>query len=192
MACFFTQLLSEPLPPPIARLLANSDQVKPRPRISRRLLPFTAQDNPSASFYRMYEYLIAGKTMPLRNEFEYFCVKHPDWAIVDLPDPADTRDPARYAVLAAMTHLLCEAFNRRVELGLPRDAPPIVEDWEELARRPKVLERVPAWADKVEPLVRVLRVPDPEGNYVEADDPEVCRPFKRLNILIPQPHIHFV
>ena len=140
----------------------------------------------------MYEFLVVGWTVPFRNELEYFCTKHPDWAVADIPDPADERDAARYALLAGITRLLCESFNRRIELGLPRDAPPIIEDWEELARRPKVLERAPAWADKVRPVPEVVSIPDSEGRYVTADDPEACESLKKLNILIPQPHIHFV
>ena len=198
LSSLFKNISSEPLPPPVADLLANPEQVKTRYPLGRGPRWRTSRawarpgDNPSAAFYRMYEFLVVGWTVALRNEFEYFCVAHPDWAVADLPDPADERDPARYAVLAGLTELMCESFNRRVEHGLPRDAPAIVEDWEELARRPKVFEKVPEWAKKVEPLAEVLRIPDHEGALVEADDPEVCEPLKKLNVLVRHPHIHFV
>jgi hypothetical protein len=200
MALLLTKFFSEPLPPPVEVLLADRTKVKERfpprqPRtwrISRLSLPGVPRDSPSASLYRIYQFVVADLNVQLRNELEYFCTIHPDWAVAGIPDPADTRDPLRYAALAALTYLLCEAFNRRIELGLPRDAPPIVEDWEELAQRPKILEHVPGWAERVQPLAKVVRIPDAKGNIVEADDMDVCVPFKKLNILIGQPHIHFV
>ncbi|KAG6810527.1 hypothetical protein H0H93_014917, partial [Arthromyces matolae] len=136
---------------------------------------FPTNDNATACFYRIYQFVILDWNIALRNELEYFCTFHPDWAVVEIPDPADTNDPAR-----------------RIELGLPRDTPPIVEDWEELARRPKVLERVPPWAERVSPSPCVLCIPDAKENIVDADDPEVCAPFKRLNLIMLQPHIHFI
>lgn len=152
----FVFLLSEPLPPSITTLLADRAKVQghfkshpARWRVSHRRLPFLFKDSPSASFYRIHQFLVLDMNTQLRNELEYFCTVHSDWSVADLPDPTDTHDPGRYAALAALTYLLCEAFNRRVELGLPRDTPPIVEDWEELARRPKVLEHVPTWATNV-------------------------------------------
>ncbi|TFK54709.1 hypothetical protein OE88DRAFT_948755 [Heliocybe sulcata] len=191
---------SEPLPPSIDSLLNQREKVRQRfppshrsPwRMSRRAVLFSTGDTALACFYRIYQFIVVDWNVALRNELEYFCIMNPDWAVADLPDPADTQDPARYAVLAGITYLLCEAFNRRIELGLPRDAPPIVEDWEELARRPKVLERVPAWAQRVPPLENVLRIPNSKGRYVEEGGPEVCEPFRKLNILMHQPHIHFV
>ncbi|KAG6814668.1 hypothetical protein H0H93_012661 [Arthromyces matolae] len=195
-------LLTEPLPPTIDHLISNRDQIRKqfppkqtlRWRVSRKLFSFMDKDsdNATACFYRIYQFVILDWNIAFRNELEYFCTFHPDWAVVEIPDPADTHDPARYAALAAITHLLCDAFNRRIELGLPRDTPPIVEDWEELARRPKVLERVPPWAERVSPSPRVLCIPDAKGNIVDADDPEVCAPFKRLNLIMLQPHIHFI
>ncbi|KAI0768155.1 hypothetical protein BD413DRAFT_567225 [Trametes elegans] len=194
--------LREPLPPPIHTLLQEREQVRARCpmrmfltrhwRVSRRLYPLSTQDTASACFYRIYQFLIIDWTIGLRNELEYFCTIHPEWLVVDLPDPEDKDDPARYAALAAVTHVLCEAYNRRIELGLPRGTPPIVNDWEELARRPKILERVPAWAERVPPLQEVLRIPDSEGRYVEDGDEDVFEPFRKYNILMRQAHIHFI
>jgi len=72
-----------------------------------------------------------------------FATEHPDWTVANLQDPTDP-DPLRYAILAVLTLLMCQAFNRRIDLGLLRDAPPIVQDWYELQARPKILETVPA------------------------------------------------
>ncbi|KAG5350238.1 hypothetical protein C0989_012011 [Termitomyces sp. Mn162] len=138
------------------------------------------------------EFLILNWTVPFRNELEYFCIMHPHWAIADLPDPKDTKDPTRYAALAGMAYLLCDAFNRRIELGLPRDAPPIVEDWEELACRSKVLECVPQWAKKVAPLPTMSYIPGENGQTVDEDDTEVCERLKKFNLIMRQPHIHFI
>ncbi|KAJ3785835.1 hypothetical protein GGU10DRAFT_186425 [Lentinula aff. detonsa] len=197
----FSNLFCEPLPPSIDELLTNREQILQRYprrnfsrwRISRASLSFfSSRDNASASFYRLYEFVVLGWTIQLRNELEYFCTSHPGWAVSDLPDPADTKDPARYAFLAGLTYLMCEAFNRRIELGLPRDAPAIVTDWEELKRRPQVLERVPDWVKSVSPLAEAVRIPDEKGNFVDTNDPEVCTPLSRFNIIMPYPHIHFI
>ncbi|KAI0769064.1 hypothetical protein BD413DRAFT_88158 [Trametes elegans] len=195
-------LLCEPLPPPIGTLLRKRERVRARYpmrmfltrrwRRSRRLYPLSTQDSASACFYRIYQFLVIDWTVGLRNELEYFCTVHPEWAVADLPDPADTRNPARYAALAAVTHVLCEAFNRRIELGLPRGTPPIVNDWDELARRPRIPERVPAWAERVPPLEGLLCIPDGEGLYVEDGDENVFEPFRKYNILMRQAHIHFI
>jgi hypothetical protein len=199
MACGLPVSRREPLPPTINSLCTDPAQVATRfPRWrsrcwrhSRRVfgLPLGA-DNANAAFYRIYQFVITHNVILLRNELEYFCMRA-DWAVENLPDPADP-DPTRYAALAAVTELLCDAFNRRVALGLPRDAPPIVEDWAELASRPKIYERRPAWAQRVPPAPNAVRVPDENGAYIEDDDLQVCEAFKRLNIIIHHPHIHFI
>ncbi|KAI9069919.1 hypothetical protein FKP32DRAFT_1558776 [Trametes sanguinea] len=193
-------ILREPLPPSIATLLEQRDRIEilyptslaRRWRVSRRIYPLSTRDSASACFYRIYQFLISDCNYPLRNELEYFCTFHPEWAVADLPDPEDKDDPARYAALAAVTHVLCEAFNRRIELGLPRGTPPIVVDWDELATWPRIPERVPAWAERVPPLQEVLRIPDGEGRYVEDGDEDVFQPFRKYNILMRQAHIHFI
>ena len=43
---------------------------------------------------------------------------------------------------------MCDSFNRRIGLGLPRDAPAIIEDFEELQACPKVYEEPPEWAKR--------------------------------------------
>ncbi|KAI8995258.1 hypothetical protein BD414DRAFT_235609 [Trametes punicea] len=197
---FLTSLLEEPLPLSVDTLLNQREQIRRRYpirqagrwRVSRRLYPLSTRDSASACFYRIYQFLIMDLNFPLRNELEYFCTFHPEWAVADLPDPQDKEDPVRYAALAAVTHVLCEAFNRRIELGLPRGTPPIVLDWDELATRPRVPERVPAWAERVPPLKEVLPIPDGEGRYVQDGDEDVFEPFRKYNILMRQAHIHFI
>ncbi|KAF8910123.1 hypothetical protein CPB84DRAFT_1764668 [Gymnopilus junonius] len=81
-----------------------------------------------------------------------------------LPDPrnlasrssSESHDPdahLRYTVLAILTRIMCDSFNRRVELGLPRDAPAIIEDFDELQARPKVYDEPPEWAKLVQPFL---------------------------------------
>ncbi|KIJ57805.1 hypothetical protein HYDPIDRAFT_171532, partial [Hydnomerulius pinastri MD-312] len=143
------------------------------------------------SFYRIYEFFVLDWNVAFRNELEYFCCSHPDWSVCDLPDPED-HDPLRYAVLAVLTRLMCTSFNRRVELGLPRDAPPIIEDFEELQARPKVFERPPEWAERVTSLRERVIIPDAEGNELTEDDPHISEEFRTMNIIAPTPHIHFI
>lgn len=149
-------------------------------------------DTPSACLYRTYEFFVLGWTTAFRNELEYFCCTHPDWAVSALPDPADPADPTRYAVLAVLTRLMCDAFNRRIERGLPRDAPPIVIDFAELRARPKVYESPPEWAERVPALQDKVFIPDASGKQIPEDDPEVSEEFKAMNIIVQMPHIHFV
>ena len=53
------------------------------------------------------------------------------------PSPSTSRSvfihmssiPSQGAVLAVLTQLVCASFNRRIERGLPRDAPAIAIDF---------------------------------------------------------------
>lgn len=80
-------------------------------------------DTPLATIYRIYEHLILDQHIEIRNEFEALWFKS-DWKICDITEPCDP-DPERYAVLACIPALLCLAFNKRIELGLPRHAPSV-------------------------------------------------------------------
>lgn len=196
----------EPLPPTVSELLANRESVRARYPFQRpsdwrtsrskssivsRLLRTQHPDTPSACFYRIYEFFVVGWTTAFRNELEYFCCSHPDWLVSALPDPADA-NPTRYAVFAVLTRLMCAAFNRRIERGLPRDAPPIVIDFAELRARPKVYETHPEWVDRVAVLQEKVFIPDAEGKELPEDDTEVSEEFKAMNIIVQMPHIHFV
>ncbi|THV01285.1 hypothetical protein K435DRAFT_963622 [Dendrothele bispora CBS 962.96] len=197
----------EPFPPTVSELLANPSSSRIRyptntprqwrhsrvqpPLLSRLIGTSTYLDNPIASFYRIYEFFVLHRNIDFRNELEYFCTSHPDWSISSLPDPADP-DPVRYAILAVLTRLMCDSFNRRVEMGLPRDAPAIIEDFEELQARPKVYEEPPEWTRRVKPLSERFFIPDAEGNRLDEDDRDVSEEFKAMNIIVQMPHIHFV
>ena len=52
----------------------------------------------------------------------------------------------RYTILAVLIQLACDSLSRRIGLGLPRDAPAIIEDFEQFQARPKVYEEPPEWA----------------------------------------------
>ncbi|OBZ67971.1 hypothetical protein A0H81_12128 [Grifola frondosa] len=196
----------EPLPPPIHELLADRDKFRSRYpislahrwRISRnppsfisRLFRSSQPDAPSASFYRLYEFLVLDWNVQLRNELEYFCTVHPNWSVSALPDPADI-DLVRYTILAVLTKLMCDSFNRRIGLGLPRDAPAIIQDFEELQARPKVYEQPPEWALHVPALQERTFIPNSCGKTPVEDDEDVSEEFREVNIIIRMPHIHFI
>ncbi|KAK7468302.1 hypothetical protein VKT23_002816 [Stygiomarasmius scandens] len=197
----------EPLPPTVPELLADASNISARypydlrsqwrrsairPSLLSRLLGrANCQDTAIASFYRIYQFFVLHDVISFRNELEYFCCSHPDWAISSLPDPADS-DPLRYAILAVLTRLMCNSFNRRVEFGLPRDAPAIVQDFEELQARPKVYEEPPEWARRVQALPEMFFIPNGEGKRLEEDHEYVSKDFRALNIIVQMPHIHFV
>ena len=207
-------MTSEPLPPPVAELIQHRDEVyrryplfqsyryrkskAPKHMISAWLTNLLAcirkpyfEDTPSASLYRIYEFLVVDWNTQLRNELEYFCCVQPSWSVSDIPDPADP-DPLRYAILAVITKLMCIAFNRRIDLGLPRDAPAVIEDFEELAARPRRHEHPPSWANLIKPLPETVFIPDETGMVSSLDDRSVSAEFKEMNIIIGAPHIHFI
>ena len=82
------------------------------------------------------------------------------------------------------------------EKGLPRDAPPIVHDWEVLATQPRILEEVPQWATEVSELEthgsisQMRRISFSWGG--RGDDPKACKEFSAKNILIEEPYIYSV
>jgi hypothetical protein len=197
----FTSFKS-PLPPSVKDILDDPDAVHRRYPIRNQrswriscysFLGFNRvyPDTMSSSFYRLYECLVASWVTQFRNELEYFCTSNPTWAVSALPDPEDP-DPLRYAILAVLTRLMCDAFNRRVDVGLPRDAPAIVSDFAALAARPKVYEQPPAWAGRVPPLSERVFIPDEKGAISDENDEEVSEEFKAMNIIMLRPHIHFI
>ncbi|KAK1219352.1 hypothetical protein PQX77_017927 [Marasmius sp. AFHP31] len=198
----------EPLPPSVSEIIANASQIRAQypiqyawkwrhsrvqPPLLSRLFQATYPDTATASFYRIYEFFVLGWLTAFRNELEYFCSSHPEWSISSLPDPgAGTTDPLQYAILAVLTRLMCDSFNRRVEMGLPRDAPAIIEDFEELQARPKVYEESPEWARRVSPLPERVFIPNADGVELSEDDEDVSEEFKEMNIIVQMPHIHFI
>ncbi|KAF4443405.1 hypothetical protein FACUT_1329, partial [Fusarium acutatum] len=124
--------------------------------------------NPTASLYRMYEYLVVGYTAGLRAEMEYF-FNQSTWSVKAIPDPKDV-DPARYAILAVLTHFLAKAFNRLIERGLPRCCPAIITGVEaeaELRAREVVFELQPSWAKAVRRLDEQITIPTSCGETSE-------------------------
>ncbi|WEW61203.1 hypothetical protein PRK78_006693 [Emydomyces testavorans] len=188
-------------PPPPDVLLSNREHYTGLIHKRKYLTPPGQKDNSLYSLYRLYEYIVLDENTELRNEIEYFWRNHA-WAVCDIPDPKD-KDPARYAVLSCIPHLLVLAFNNNIELGLPRDAPAIMthEQVEECRRREKRWERAPDWVAKVPPLKETLKIPHKKKVYVEEsdytvlgdmNDPEASEVFREKNILMIRPHIYFI
>jgi hypothetical protein len=143
----------------------------------------------------LYEHIVLDNNIGMRNEIESFWWKK--WPVKDIPDPLDEHEPERYAVLACIPPLLVESFNKRTELGLRRDAHSImsVEERQAFAATPKVLESAPSWTSRVKPLERTLHIPHTiarETQLVSLDDKKQSPAFKAKNIMIWQPHIHFI
>ncbi|KAG5986234.1 hypothetical protein E4U54_005536 [Claviceps lovelessii] len=186
-----------PLPP--RTLLANR-LVCEIPLIERRIprVPHLRDaDTSLIALYRIYEHIILDQWINIRNEFESFWY-HSDWAVCNIADPHDPH-PERYACVASITGLLCLAFNRRIGLGLPRDAPPIfspdmLEEWR--TREPRY-ETEPEWALAVPRLAAPLAIPhwdNKQRDFVPLDsfdDRRASVQFSKKNILIWQPHVHF-
>lgn len=145
---------------------------------------------PTASLYRVYEYLVVGNTTGLRTEIEYFFNK-PSWAVAAIPDPADP-DPIRYAILAIIPQYQALAYNRLIQRGLPRGSPAIIagpEALRELQRREIRLETVPSWAANVPRLAQTFVIPDEHGNVpIEG----ISQRFLEMNIIAEEPHVLFV
>ena len=149
------------------------------------------KDKPIDSLYRLYESIVEDWTTELRNEIEYFFNRH-TWAVASIPDPCDP-SPERYAILSVIPYLLAEAFNRNISLGLPRDAPAIIVDIDELKQRPKILESVPTWCKNVPPLQQTFSIPNVDGEHLlRTDDKRASPEFLTKNILAWKPHIHFI
>ena len=184
--------------PPQPRELIRGRLEYERPLLGRFVDEDT--DTPLATIYRIYEHLVLDQHIEIRNEFETLWFKS-DWKVCDIPDPCDP-DPERYAVLACIPALLCLAFNKRLELGLPRHAPGIftrdqLEEWRSQERE---YETEPSWVKSVPALTSTLAIPhwnNDKREFVTLDDFEkdkdkASKEFERKNILIWQPHIHFI
>lgn len=155
-------------------------------------------DTPIASLYRIYEHLVLDQHIAIRNEFEAFWFQS-SWALCKIPDPRDP-NPERYACLAGIVRLLCLAFNKRIDLGLPRDAPSIftqsmLKEWRASER---LREETPIWVAEVPKLDEILQIPhwdNTQREFVPLDsftDDRASQEFADKNILLWQPHIHFI
>lgn len=166
--------------PQVQRILSSRDKFSEHyPRQQR-------PDTPLATVYRIYVAILCARHLTLRNEIEYFWNQH-QWRVSDIPEPPPSiTDREQRAVLAAIPYLLVKAFNRLIQQGLPRDAPPIMDDalMEELKSRTKIFERVPRWAELVEPLDRQLVIPDHKGMVPKHEkDNDVDSEMRSKNIL---------
>jgi len=219
------QINLEPLPPFVSQLLAERAKIvrlfpirrqmdwrhsQLRPPLLQRVLSFGTSstrssntsylpDNPAASFYRLYQFLVIDWTIQFRNELEYFWGQA-SWALVDLPDPSRDEDSdsdlnsaarVRKAVMAGLTRIMARAYNRLISEGLPRDAPPMVDDWDELRARPRVLEEIPKWAEEMGQVEPVVEIPNVEGKIL-GEEEEASEDFARYGIRIAEPHWVFV
>lgn len=180
-------------PPPPAEILRKWQEYKRWfcPRWYH--FPFDPNtDHPYYALYRIYAHITIDNHIDMRNELEDFW--HQPWSVADIPDPVDYDEPERYTVLACIPDLLVQAFNKRIEGGLPRDAPAIqtLEQMDQSRARPKIYESVPEWTQKVPPLEKTLRIPHDDFQVIEDMDDDRAEPaFKEKNILVWKPHIHF-
>ncbi|KAL9102765.1 MAG: hypothetical protein Q9163_002127 [Psora crenata] len=197
----FAPYPEEPPPPPLE--LLDCRQQYEVALLHRQYLPHPRdKDTPLRTLYRLYEAIVLDWTIGMRNEIEYFFRKH-QWPVHEIPDPRDD-NPERYAVLSCIPALLVDAFNRNIKLGLPRNAPAVMNDDEidEVQLKPKWYECVPDWANRVPPLTETLRLPhhkDPLGRgstaldvIEDASDERASEAFKEKNILVWEPHIYFI
>lgn len=87
------------------------------------------------------------------------------------------------------------AFNRRIELGIPRRANAIMtmEEIEEYRNEVRIYEQVPEWTLSVKPLQTVLKIPHEQGETLGSfDDKRASLQLEEKHILCWQPHIHFI
>ncbi|KAL8694617.1 MAG: hypothetical protein Q9224_003536 [Gallowayella concinna] len=189
-------------PPPPQELLDNRDAYEAamarRDLASHPVRP-GMENKPLFALYRLYEAIVLDRNIDMRNEIEWFW-RERDWPVRDIPDPKDD-DPARYAVLASIPPLIIQAYNRLIDLGLPREAPGLMttEQFANMKQKPKICEEAPDWVAKVPPLDAVLKIPHRQHGYTGPwetldtfEDVRVSQPFKEKNILIWEPHIYFV
>ncbi|KAF5017584.1 hypothetical protein F66182_10474 [Fusarium sp. NRRL 66182] len=192
------ELLFPHWPPPNPReILSQRDAYRDRMRHRKYRAPKGVfQDSSLYALYRIYEWIMAGHTINMRNELELFW-----WhqgSVSTIPDPGEQGDPERYAVLSCIPALLVESFNERQRLGMRREEPHSILSIEEQlhwASTPVVLETEPPWTKDVAPLDTVLNIPHDESygpQLTSLDDPKASVAFKKKNILMMEPHIHFV
>ncbi|RJE21104.1 hypothetical protein PHISCL_06568 [Aspergillus sclerotialis] len=181
-------------PPPTPEVLLAHPNVY-RERLSKRVYRTPkgqTEDTALFSLYRFYERLILNDNIGLRNEIEYFWYAR--WPVASIPDPQDP-SASRYAVLSAIPALLVESFNKRIDLGLPRKADPIIsrEGMEQYQKEDKIFESVPEWTNKVARLEKTLIIPHDNDEVLGSfNDERASTQLAAKNILHWQPHIHFI
>lgn len=175
------------MPPSVEIIVEN------RRRLRSLEVPHPVPDEPLASLYRLYVTIAGADVIWMRNEIEHFWNRH-HWRVSKIPDPKDP-NPVRYAILAAIPYLLMRAFNANINLGLPRNAPAIFTPEEErkFRSRPKRLETIPAWAEKVPPLKSQLFLKDDTGRCPSSVNGSGADPdLARKNIVMTRLGISFI
>jgi hypothetical protein len=142
--------------PPSPRELLRGREIYELPLLRRRI--DREADTSLDAIYRLYEHIMLDQNIEIRNELEAFWFQ-PGWPVHDILDPKDP-DPERYAVLAVIPALLVLAFNKRIELGLPRDAPAIftMDQLDEWRAQEREYEKEPEWTANVPPCEQVLKI----------------------------------
>ncbi|KAK3942465.1 hypothetical protein QBC46DRAFT_379701 [Diplogelasinospora grovesii] len=194
------ELLFPSWPPPNPReMLSRREFYKDRLGYRKCRTPKGVfEDTPLFSLYRLYEWIMVGHVVNMRNEISMFWWAR--WPVSGIPDPGEQGDPERYAVLACIPALLVESFNERINLGLRREERHSILSPDEQfawAATPTNLkfETEPAWTERVRPLDALLHIPDSQPMREEPttlDDPEASPAFKKKNILAIKPHVHFI
>jgi hypothetical protein len=151
---------------------------------------FLDRTNPLGRLYIMYMYFVTCDVISLRAEIRSLCCD-PACNVQDMPDPYDP-DPARYAILAALTHYLCEAVNNRIQNHLQRDPPTdtSLNEVTEERRRAPVLARVPPWATRIPELTEKMYIPTIRGGIPELED--CCGMLLELGIRAEHPMLYVV
>lgn len=166
-------VLPKPLPTP-SELHANSQLLEQRwdgLTVLRRIPLFTQSDSPTASLYRMSEFLSADDSNALMLEMQYFWDgPHALWTLEDIPDPQDS-NKERYAIIASLIESLAVAFAFRRSMGLRRERDSAVDN------RADQLEVVPSWVANV-PALDYLLVLRREDEFFHSNND----PFSRRNI----------
>lgn len=185
------------LPPSPRELIADRLKLE-APLLNRKVN--RKKDQPLTALYRMYEHFVLDQHIELRNEFEAFWLRS-EWPIDQIPDPKDA-DPERYAVLACLPKLLVLAFNKRIEVGLPRNAPATLtsNQLEKWRRKKKVYEEVPPWLDTAPYLRRKYRLWIPHWDndrhefvtLAPAQYHKVSRECLEQGVVVCRPDIQFV
>ncbi|KFZ12541.1 hypothetical protein V502_07052 [Pseudogymnoascus sp. VKM F-4520 (FW-2644)] len=132
-------------PPPTPKDVFDAHRVQYEEMLFKRTYVglHTDTDTLLKTLYRLYEYILLDQNIGMRNEIECFWNRD-KWRVCEIQDPEDD-DSIRYAVLSCIPHLLVIAFNANIELGLPRNAPPIMTDdqIDEFRKQEKKFETVP-------------------------------------------------
>lgn len=178
------------VPPKPSTLLLNSLETYQPSRPARR-----NQDTPLATVYRIYWAIVLDDTITLRNEIEYFWFrKGRAWKVENIPEPPD-KEPERLAIISAIPYMLAAAFNRLIDLGLPRERATAVLSWdllEKLRQEPRTHEMVPQWASDSPPLSAPLRLPTNGVELPEDVAVDDLDPFLKLkNVHACVCHIYF-